>query len=128
MKNTLLLLSLAGIIAFSAACDRGNKFDIPDDVAIFVRVEREFSGVGDAVFKVFANDFNLNRDVENNVLLMFTCPCYLGWHKWDMFSPVVKINDQQIMSMKLLSGAVYNVSEKLLKSGEERSYYFPLIK
>lgn len=126
MKNTLLLLSLSGVIIFSVACDKGKAFGFPDDVAVVVTVEREIRKDTNAVLKVFTNDLNLNRDAENNVLLVFTCPCYLGWHTIDFSSSVIKVNDQQGMSVKLLSGAPYNIEEVHLKSGEKRSYYFPV--
>lgn len=126
MKKALSISLLGLVVTFSVACDNGQKFGVPDDAKTIVWVQRELSGDLDSSLRIFANDFNVNKGDKGDALLMFTCPCYLATSRVNEdFAPVTEVYGQQILSLRMLPDAAYNISERRPESGETRSYYFP---
>lgn len=130
MKRALSVSLLLGlVVAFSAACDNGKPFGVPNDAKVIIWIGREINTKVNPSLRFFANDFNVNRDDKGDALLMFTCPCYLAigmrGNAYEGLAPVADVYGQQILSLRMLPDAAYNISERRLESGEERSYYFP---
>lgn len=122
-----LLLCL--VVAFSAACDNGQMFGVPEHVNVGVEVRREVSNKANPSLKIFANGFNLNGTDENDVSLVFACPCYLGRAGFGSdLASVVEVSGQQVFSVKLLPNASYDIKERRLKSGSTKSYHFSPLK
>jgi len=90
-------------------------------------VERELSAGPNVVIVFFATDFSLKSDDNSGYVLTFTCPCYLGAGMLgSSYDSVGEVMDQEVVTVKLLTEAVYNVYVSYLNSGEGVSYRFPL--
>ena len=126
MKKTLLLLLLAVVAVFSLTRDDGSRFGIPQEAKVVVSVEREITGEDDSSLRVFAADFSWKSDDNGNYILTFTCPCHLGQNMRPNAAVVVEILNQEVVMVKLLPGAVYNIYERRLDNYEKRTYYFPM--
>ena len=126
MKKALSFSLLAIVAVFSLACDNGELFGYPEYTKVVVEVEREIYLVDNRSLKVLAADFYWKSDDSGSYILTFTCPCHLGPNKVDDFTSVIEVLNQEVVTVKLLPGAAYNVYERRLDNGEERSYHFPM--
>lgn len=122
MKKVLLLSLLTVVAVLSLACDNGKGYGVPSDAKVVTYIEREISGDSNSAVKIFAAKFSEDEDH----LLRFVCPCYLGDDSVnESLSPVFSVAGQDEIVIELLSNASYNVYVRYLNIGQEINYKIP---
>ena len=125
MKRALSLSLLAVVSVFALACDNGQVPGVPEGVNVVVYLEREVEEKANPTVRILATDFSLISNNGSRYSLAFTCPCYLGsgGHLGNDMAAVLEVLEHEVVKIRLLPNARYNINENRLDSGQINSYH-----